>query len=179
MAGWCHSFRGWALAQQGQLAAGRAELQRGMNIRKGARGVLWPTVLILWAETLQQSGQLTAALEAVAEGLVFVNDTQEHYAEAELYRLQGELMLQAAADSDEVPTREAEACFHRALAIARQQAAKTWELRAATSLARLWQQQGKTTEVRDLLAPVYNWFTEDFDTADLQDANALLDILAS
>ena len=178
LAGWCQSFRGWTLAQQGQLAEGRAELQRGMSTRKGAGGILWPTVLVLWAETLQESGQPTAALEAVAEGLEFVNDTEEHYAEAELYRLRGELTLQAAAESDGVPTGEAEACFHRALDIARQQAAKTWELRAAMSLARLWQQQGKITEARELLAQVYNWFTEGFDTQDLKDAKTLLEELA-
>jgi predicted ATPase len=74
--------------------------------------------------------------------------------------------------------REAEACFQQALAVARQQQAKSWELRAATSLARLWQQQGKKKEARDLLAPVYHWFTEGLDTADLKDAKALLDALA-
>ncbi len=73
---------------------------------------------------------------------------------------------------------EAEACFHKAIAIAQKQEAKSWELRAATSLARLWQQQGKNAEARDLLAPVYNWFTEGFDTADLKDARALLDKLS-
>ena len=75
-------------------------------------------------------------------------------------------------------TQEAEACFQRAIVIARQQEAKSWELRAATSLAHLWQQQGKTTEARALLAPVYNWFTEGFDTADLKDAKTLLNELA-
>jgi predicted ATPase len=90
-----------------------------------------------------------------------------------LYRLKGELLLQQHADNQ----ADAETCFHHALAIAQNQAAKSWELRAATSLARLWQQQGKCQEAYDLLASVYNWFTEGFDTADLKDAKALLDEL--
>jgi predicted ATPase len=91
-----------------------------------------------------------------------------------LYRLKGELLLHLPLDN----ATEAESCFHQALAIAQIQQTKSWELRAATSLARLWQQQGKRQEAYDLLAPVYNWFTEGFDTADLQDAKALLDALS-
>jgi predicted ATPase len=90
--------------------------------------------------------------------------------EAELYRLQGELLLKRTVS--DVP--QAEAYFHQALDIARRQQAKSWELRAAMSLSRLWQQQGKQAEARALLAPLYGWFTEGFDTADLQDAKALL-----
>ena len=93
--------------------------------------------------------------------------------EAELYRLKGELLLQQSRDS----APAAAASFQQAITIAQQQHAKSWELRAATSLARLWQQQGKVVEARDLLAPVYNWFTEGFDTNDLQEAKALLDEL--
>ena len=93
--------------------------------------------------------------------------------EAELYRLQGQLLLQQA-----VPDEQHSAiCFQKAISIARNQQAKSFELRAATSLARLWQQQGKRQEAHDLLVPVYNWFTEGFDTADLQEAKALLDEL--
>jgi len=92
----------------------------------------------------------------------------------ELYRLKGELLLQQSSDNQ----AEAEHCFHHALDLARNQQAKSWELRAATSLARLWQQQGKRQEAHDLLAPVYGWFTEGFDTADLQEAKALLEELA-
>jgi predicted ATPase len=94
---------------------------------------------------------------------------------AEAYRLQGELLLQQAAPD----VAQAEACFHQALAIARRQEAKSWELRAALSLARLWQRQGQTAEARALLAPLCGWFTEGFDTADLQEAKALLEALAS
>ena len=100
--------------------------------------------------------------------------TGERCYEAELHRLQGELLLQQViADVD-----QAETCFQQALDIARRQQAKSWELRAAMSLSRLWQQQGKQDEARELLAPIYGWFTEGFDTADLQEARALLDELS-
>ena len=102
----------------------------------------------------------------LAEALAEVHNTGLCYCEAELYRLKGELLLQQAAGCD----GEAEACFRQALDVARRQQAKSWELRAAMSLARLWQQQGKRAEARELLAPIYGWFTEGFDTADLQDA---------
>ena len=96
-----------------------------------------------------------------------------------MYRLKGELTLQESKVESQRSQveEEAEACFHKAITIAQKQQAKSWELRAATSLVGLWQQQGKTTEARNLLAPVYNWFTEGFDTADLKEAKALLDAL--
>jgi predicted ATPase len=94
--------------------------------------------------------------------------------EAEVHRLKGELLLRQAVP--DVP--QAEACFQQALTVARRQQAKSWELRAALSLSRLWQQQGKRAEARELLAPIYRWFTEGFDTLDLQEAKALLDELA-
>ncbi len=87
-------------------------------------------------------------------------------------------MMNDERGTSQPPAAEAEACFQHAIAIAQEQEAKSWELRAATSLARLWQQQGKTAEARDLLAPVYDWFTEGFDTKDLKDAKALLEELA-
>jgi predicted ATPase len=92
---------------------------------------------------------------------------------AELYRLKGELLLQAVADA-----RQAEACFHLALDVARRQQARAWELRAAMSLSRLWQGQGKRDEAREFLAEVYGWFTEGFETVDLQEAKALLEALS-
>jgi predicted ATPase len=91
-----------------------------------------------------------------------------------LYRIRGELLLR----HDVPDTAGAEQCFERALQVARQQQAKSWELRAAMSLSRLWQQQGKRDDARELLMPVYGWFTEGFDTADLQDARALADCLS-
>ena len=112
-------------------------------------------------------------LLVIEQALTQVQRSNERQHEAELYRLKGELTLQKSQDA-----REAESCFQKAIEIAQHQEAKSWELRAATSLARLWQRQGKTAEARDLLAPVYNWFTEGFDTKDLQDAKALLNDLS-
>jgi predicted ATPase len=103
-----------------------------------------------------------------------VDTTEEHWWEAELHRLKGELLLALSTDN----AAEAEPCFHQALDIARRQQAMSLELRAATSLSRLWQRQGKRDDARDLLAPIYGWFTEGFDTADLQEAKALLTTLA-
>jgi predicted ATPase len=105
--------------------------------------------------------------------LVVVEKSGAHYWEAELYRLQGDLLLHQTPDA-----QHAEACFCQALTTARRQQAKSLELRAAMSLARLWQRQGKRAEARQMLAEVYGWFTEGFDTADLQEAKALLDALA-
>jgi predicted ATPase len=113
-------------------------------------------------------------LALLAEALALTNDREERRWEAELYRCKGALLLVHAA----VHPAEAETCFRHALDVARHQQAKSWELRAAMSLARLWQQQGKPTEARDLLAPIYGWFTEGFATLDLQEAKALLEALA-
>jgi predicted ATPase len=126
------------------------------------------------ADAYRKSGQPTEGLTALVEALTLAEKTAERYNEAELYRLKGELLLARSAD-DQV---EAEACFHQALAIARRQQAKSWELRAAMSLCRLWQQRSKRDEAHELLAPTYDWFTEGFDTADLQEAKALLQELA-
>ena len=107
-----------------------------------------------------------------AEALATVHNTGERWYEAELHRLKGELLL--AQEGKRHKSVEGEACFQQALAIARRQQAKSLELRAAMSLARLWRQRGKRAEAYELLAPIYGWFTEGFDTADLQEANALL-----
>jgi predicted ATPase len=103
------------------------------------------------------------------------NDRGERRWEAELHRLKGELLQR----QDIPDMAQAEACFQQALDVARRQQAKSWELRAAMSLSRLWQQQGKRAEACELLAPIYGWFTEGFDTADLQEAKALLDELGA
>src|SRR5205807_7328576 len=107
------------------------------------------------------------------EALKLAETTGERWYEPELYRLKGELLLQLSSDNQ----AEAEHCFQQAMTVAQNQQAKSFELRAATSLAKLWQQQGKRQEAHDLLAPVYNWFTEGFDTADLKDAKASLEVL--
>ena len=118
-------------------------------------------------------GQAEEGLVATAEALTEVARTGERFWEAELQRLKGQLLLQA----DPANQPEAEACFHRAIAIARSQKARSWELRAATSLARLWRDQGKPDAARELLAPVYDGFTEGFETADLEAAHELLNEL--
>jgi predicted ATPase len=167
-------WRGWALAMQGQGAAGLAQMHQGLDA-VAAMGQALGRVhcLMLLAEALGHTGQVEAGLRLLAEVLVELEASGQGYLRAAAYRLQGVLLQQQAVPE---PT-QAEACFQRALAIARRQQAKSWELRAATSLACLWQQQGKRQEAHDLLAPVYNWFTEGFDTADLQEAKALLEAL--
>ena len=118
-------------------------------------------------------------VRVLTDTLAEANKTGERYYEAELYRLKGELLLQLRVKSEKLGVEEekAEECFQKALDVARQQSAKSLELRAAMNLARLWQQQGKKEEARQLLAETYGWFTEGFDTKDLKDAKALLDEL--
>src|SRR5947209_20310332 len=129
--------------------------------------------LVLLAETAGHAGQVEEGLRLLAEALAALEASGRGDLLAEAYRLQGELLLRQATPD----AAQAEACFQQALAIARRQQAKSWELRAATSLGRLWQQQGKRAKAYELLAPVYGWFTEGFDTADLQDAKGLLEEL--
>ncbi len=142
-----------------------------------------PYVLSLLAEGYARLGQVEAGLAVLQEGWEVMERTGDHAYQAEMSRLKGALLLAQESQKANVKgqmskVEEAETCFQQAIAVAQQQSAKSWELRAATSLARLWQQQGKRAKVRDLLAPVYEWFTEGFDTADLKDAKALLDELS-
>jgi predicted ATPase len=166
---------GWAQAHQGQAQEGIAQIKQGLSALR-ALGVGFGRLyyLALLAEVYGTLGQPEAGLTALTEALTLVDTTGERWYEAELHRLKGGLLLQLSADNQ----AEAGNCFHHALDIARDQQAKSFELRTATSLARLWQQQGKRQEAYDLLAPIYGWFTEGFDTVDLQDAKALLDALA-
>jgi predicted ATPase len=146
-------MRGWALVHQGQAQEGIAQIEQG---------------LIAWRATGAELGR-PVLLTLLAEAYGTMEQT-----EAGLYRLKGALLLQQSSSNQ----TEAELCFHQAIAIAQYQSAKSWELRAATSLARLWHQQGKHQEAHALLGPVSHWFTEGFDTADLQDAKAWLEELA-
>jgi predicted ATPase len=116
-------------------------------------------------------GQVEEGLGVLADALALVDKNGERWWEAELYRFKGELLRRHTVPDE----HQAEACFDRSLSISRRQQAKSLELRAAMSLSRLWQQQGKWTEAHELLAPLYGWFTEGFDTADLQEAKALLE----
>src|SRR5919108_15502 len=136
--------------------------------------LLRPYCLALLAEAHGHMRQTEAGLAVLAEALTVAHANGEHHYEAELYRLQGELLLQQ--DIPDEP--EAERCLRQAVDVARQQQGKSLELRAAMSLARLWQRQGKRAEAGELLAPVYIWFTEGFDTADLREAKALLEELS-
>src|SRR5262249_26089219 len=166
-------LRGWALAMQGQGEEGLAQLRQGLAALKAMGSALdWPRCLLLLAEAYGEGGQLDEGLTALTEALATAHKTGERYWEAELYRLKGELLLRRGT-----PMEEGETCFQQALDIARHQEAKSLELRAATSLSRLWQQQGKRAEAHALLAPVYGWVSEGFTTADLQEAKALLDEL--
>jgi predicted ATPase len=165
-------LRGWAIFEEGQGEAGIAQLREGLAAYRAIGAQIecshW---LALLAGAHCDSGQPAHGLRLIAEALDHVAQTGIVYYEAELHRLEGELRLRL----DTPDEQRAEASFRRALEIARQQQAKSWELRAATSLARLRGEQGRRTEARDLLAPVYGWFTEGFDTADLKDAKAVLD----
>jgi TOMM system kinase/cyclase fusion protein len=169
-------MRGWVLAAQGQGAEGTAQLRQGLAAYQ-ATGTerRRPYYLALLAEAYGSIGQTAEGLSLLAEALATVDRTGERGWAAELHRLQGELLLAQAGERQRVS--EAEACLHQALDVARRQQAKSWELRAAMSLSRLWQQQGKRAEAYELLAPIYGWFTEGFDTADLQEAKALLEAL--
>jgi predicted ATPase len=118
-------------------------------------------------------GQLDDARRCIDDAMDKVERSNEKWCEAEVNRIAGEIALKSLAPDPE----KAEAYFDRALAVARQQQAKSWELRVAMSMARLWCSQGKPQQARDLLAPVYGWFTEGFDTCDLKEAKALLDEL--
>jgi predicted ATPase len=131
---------------------------------------LRPYYLALLAEASGKRGQVEEGLHLLAEALAVANDTGECRWDAELHRLKGELLLARPAEHH----AEAETCFRQALDVARRQEAKAFELRATMSLARLWQRQGKRAAAYALLAPIYGWFTEGFDTADLQEARALL-----
>jgi predicted ATPase len=170
-------LRGWALTVQGQGEEGLAQLRQGLAALKPMGSALdWPRLLLLLAEAYGAVGQIDEGLTALTEALATAHKTGERWWEAELYRLQGELLLRSGVCEPRVgdaPTA-AETCFHHAIERARAQQAKSLELRAATSLARLWQHQGKRAEAHELLAPVYGWFTEGFDTADLLEAKALL-----
>jgi class 3 adenylate cyclase/predicted ATPase len=171
--------RGWALAEQGRGEEGIPELRQGMAAyRATGSDMVWPWMLALLAEAYAKMGQTEEGLTAVAEALATVNRTKEGIYTAELHRLKGALTLQSSVQSLESRIKEAEECFWKAIEIARQQQAKSWELRAAMSLSQLWQQQGKKNEARQLLAEIYGRFTEGFDTKDLQEAKTLLEELA-
>jgi class 3 adenylate cyclase/predicted ATPase len=173
--GFATCWQGWALAIQGQGEAGLALLQRGMAATLGTGQTLArPFCLVLLAEAAGHAGQVEDGLRLLAEAITVLEANGQGDLLAEAYRLQGALLLRQAIPD----VVEAEACFQQALTLARRQQAKSWELRTAVSLSQLWKHQGKPDEARELLAPIYGWFTEGFGTADLQEANMLLEALA-
>ncbi len=168
-------LRGWALAHQGQVQEGVEQLRQGLlALHVSGIEIARLYFLALLAEAYGTIGQPAAGLAVLAEALTRVDTTRDRWYEPEIYRLKGALLLQQSADNH----AEAQTCFHDALDVARAQQAKSLELRVAVSLSRLWLAQGKRAEARALLAPIYGWFTEGFDTADLQEAKALLDEVA-
>ena len=134
-----------------------------------------PTQLSYLATAYAKLGQFDDARRSIGEAITAMETSKETWFEAEANRIAGEVTLM----SPEPDAANAETYFERALTVARQQQAKSWELRAAMSLARLWRDQGKVQQARELLAPAYGWFTEGFDTRDLKEAKALLDALAA
>jgi class 3 adenylate cyclase/predicted ATPase len=166
-------LRGWALAMEGQ--AGLAEVRQGITAWRATGAALnMPYLCTLLADVCDHLGHTADGLQALAEAHTLVEQQEERWWEAEICRLRGVLLLRQTG----TPPAEAETWVQRALDVARRQEAKSLELRAAMSLCRLWQQQGKQAEAHALLAPIYGWFTEGFDTADLQEAKALLEELA-
>jgi class 3 adenylate cyclase/DNA-binding winged helix-turn-helix (wHTH) protein/predicted ATPase len=165
-------LQGWVLAEQGRVEEGIAQMQQGLReMQAVGTHILHAYYLGLLASTHGKVGQPEVGLALLEDALAKVNANDERWPEAELHRLRGELLLQESFPNQ---AQKAEACFLQAFNVAQRQYAKSPALRAAMSLSRLWQQQGKQTQARELLSEVYEWFTEGFDTADLQDAKQLL-----
>ena len=171
--GWGLLHRGSSLTARGQEQEGLTLLTKGLSALRSTGGVAsTPYALVMIAEAYAKLGQPVEALNCLAEAAQIIETTDDRFSEANVHWLRGNLMI---ATGDIVA---AEQSYHQALTIAKRQSAKLFELRAATNLARLWRDQDKRTEARDLLAPVYRWFTEGFDMPVLKEAKALLDQLA-
>jgi predicted ATPase len=165
------TLRGWAIAKQGYYGERIAQLQEGLALFRATGAELRrPYFLCLLAETCMQAGRLDDGLNALTEALIVADKHEEREHEAEIHRLKGELLLM----QDDFNTAEAQKCFEKAIEIARQRRAKSLELRATVSLASVLAKQGRRNEAQMMLADIYNWFTEGFDTPDLKDAKALL-----
>ena len=190
---WGLVLRGWALAKQGQAEEGIAGIRDGLAALRASGAELWRSYgLSLLAEAYASAGRINEGMTALAEALAAVQNNTEHWWEAELYRLKGELLLRHQAERSgaeqtsprvahgivDANAAEAQNCFQRAIEIARKQSAKSLELRATASLSRLLDKQGRHDQARTMLAEIYGWFTEGFDTADLKDAKALLNELS-
>jgi predicted ATPase len=169
-------LRGWALAMQGDGDEALVQMSQGLTaVLTTGQAIIRPIFLTLLAEVYGKVGHVDKALSRLAEAQAAMAESGRSDLQAEIDRLKGEVLLQQA----EADMSKVESCFRQALDIACHQGAKSLELRAAMSLSRLWQQQGKRAEAYELLAPIYGWFTEGFDTADLQEAKALLAALGT
>jgi TOMM system kinase/cyclase fusion protein len=167
--------RSWALTEQGQLAEGIDQMRQSLTAYRGTgSGLVLPYFLARLAEAYGKEERIEAGLHLLDEALTLVDKHGECWWEAEIHRLKGVFMLQQAVPD----AKQAEGCLQHSLATASRQQAKSLELRAAMGLSRLWQEQGKRDKARELLAPIYGWFTEGFDTVDLQEAKALLEELS-
>ena len=167
-------LRGWVLVEQGQGEAGIAQMRQGIAAHQATGAEAGLQHLALLADAYGKGGQAEESLTILAKALATMEKTEQRVHAPELHRLKGELLLRQAVPD----VAQAEVCFQQALAVARHQQARSWELRTALSLSRLWQ-QGKRAEARELLVPIYSWFTEGFDTPDLQEAKALLEDLGT
>ncbi len=167
-------LRGWAVAEQHRNEEGIAQIQEGLAVYRATGAELWrPYFLCLLAEACRETGRLDDGLSALTEALATVDEHENRIFEPEMHRLKGELLLRQNNSN----IAEAQSCCERAIEVARKQSAKSLELRATTSLGRLLAKQGRRDEAHTMLAEIYGWFTEDFDTANLKDAKALLDEL--
>jgi len=180
---WGNMLQGWALSQLGQKSAGLKLVRDGLIAFRLTGGKIWQSFwLALLAEVCTAAGEIDQAMESIAQALAHAEQTGERFYEAELYRLKGELTIRQSSRTDDQlpvqPATEAETCFRHAIEIAKRQQAKSLELRATTSLARLLSDTNRRDEVHLMLTEIYNRFTEGFDTADLKNAMALLDELS-
>ncbi|MCB0190284.1 MAG: hypothetical protein KDE31_38690, partial [Caldilineaceae bacterium] len=176
---WARQARGWALAMSGSITEGIEETEQGFRTWQAIGSALFGARLrTVLADLCLQAGHLQRAEALIGEALNVVEQTGERLYEAELYRLKGEVLWQRATDGQIEPAKgEIEDCFLHAIAIAQEQQARLWELRATISLGKLWIEQGRQQEAQHQLAEILNWFTEGFETADLQEANRLLEDL--
>jgi adenylate cyclase len=169
--------RGWALVEQGQNEEGIAQMCQGLaGLQAMGMEIGYSQQVVGLAAAHGKAGQVEEGLALLDRALTLIQRHEERLYEAEMHRLRGELSLKAGGERQKAEV-EAESAFLRAIEVARQQAAKSWELRAVTSLCRLWREQGRHAEARRRLADIYGWFTEGFDTADLREARALLEEL--
>jgi len=172
---WGHIMRGWLLTEAGQISEGLAEIDSGLRDHRANGAEAWrPAFLSLLAWTYAEAGQVDKGLACVAEALEFVDRSHERWWLAELFRIRGELLLKGMAAEEGRDRQLVEQCFRQALEIAQAQKAKSLELRAATSLSRFWGLQGRATEARHVLQPVYSWFSEGFEMRDMQAAKMLM-----